>query len=252
MKFLPVSLTLLIALVGSCKDGKTVSPTDELSQTVQTEHFTFHVSPGDQVDTARQEAHYQWLVATLLVTVPQKLECFRYHDRDQIFRLTGRQTNGFAELATYKYHTIWSWDNHESVHCLVTSLIGWPPALFNEGFAVGLQTDPLSNRFTPMWNMIDLHVLAKQYLLEHSIPPLDTMLDSRTFFAYDPNMTYPVAGSFAEFLVSSRGMTPMKSFIAKASFYDTIQLTRDNFLEVYSEPLDTLWQQWQTFLITGN
>ena len=243
-------LFLLLATVSGCKD-KAVTPTDELTATIQTAHFIFHYTPGDQIDTARQEAYYNWVVPTLGVSVPQKLECFRYHDRAQLARMTGKQTNGFAEPGTYKYHTIWEWDNHESTHCLVSSLIGLPPALFTEGFAVSLQTDPLSNRLVPMWNMTKLHTLAKQYLQAGSIPSLDALLESVSFHNnFDANITYPVSGSYCQYLVDTKGMVLMKSFMARSSYYDSIAQTKANFLAVYSVTLDSNWQEWLAYLPT--
>lgn len=95
MKAASLPILIFCVVVTGCRGkGKPVaSPTDELTVTIESEHFIYHMSPGDEVDTTWQEAFYRWVCPALAVAVPERLQYFKYRDRDQIFRLTGRQTN---------------------------------------------------------------------------------------------------------------------------------------------------------------
>ena len=135
-------MTLLI-FFSSCykNDNTSTSPEEELTESMESEHFIYHFSEGDYIDTTWQEQYYDWLNDTLDVELDSNLIYYKYRTREHLKRITGRETNGFAEIGTFKFHTIWEIDNHESVHTIVTQIIGHPVALFNEGIAVDHQTD---------------------------------------------------------------------------------------------------------------
>jgi hypothetical protein len=244
------NIVLLFALVTAISGCVNSSEPEQypLSQTIESSHFTYHMSVGDNVYTARQEAFYDWITTTLNLVVPRKLEYFKYRDRDHLYRITRRQTNGFAELGTYNFHTIWNWDNHECTHSIISNLVGVPVALFNEGIAVAHQTDPLNGRFEPFWNMVHIHDLSKGYLQRGEIPPLDTLLESSSFFSFDDSKTYPLAGSFVRFLIDSAGLESMKLFIGKSSIWDTKLKAHADFQAVYGSPIEVWWNRWLGFL----
>ena len=124
--------------------------------------------------------------------------------------MTGRDTNGFAEPGTTRFHTIWQIDNHEGVHTLVILQIGHPPALFNEGVAVGspdragaIDPDPAMERDRPSRT-------REAYDAAGRIPPLSSLLRSTDFFGFDANVMYPCAGSFVRYLIDTFGLAPLK------------------------------------------
>jgi hypothetical protein len=66
---------------------------------------------------ARQEAFHEWVVSHLGVRVPQKVDYRKYTSREDMGARTGTyNTNGYAEPATFTIHTLWTRDNHETVH----------------------------------------------------------------------------------------------------------------------------------------
>lgn len=246
-------LVIVVTAISGCDDtsGPEQHPPSPLSQTVESSHFIYHMSVGDEVDTARQEAFYVWITHTLNIIVPRKLEFFKYRDREHLYRLTGRQTNGFADTGTYNFHTIRNWDNHECTHSMVSNLIGLPVALFNEGIAVAHQTDPLNGRFEPFWNMVHIHELSREYQQRGEIPPLDSLLESSSFFSFEENRIYPLAGSFVRFLIDTPGLEPMKTLIGRSSFLDTKSKVYADFQAVYGAPIDVWWNRWLAFLTEG-
>ena len=73
--------------------------------------------------------------------LPANLNYNKYRDRSQIRKVTGLETNGFAEPSTYTVHSIFPHDGHEAAH-VYTALVGRPSDFFNEGLAVALNSEP--------------------------------------------------------------------------------------------------------------
>lgn len=221
---------------------------EELSQSLESTHFEYRLAEGDYIDTVWQEKYHRWLLDTLDITLNEKLVYNKYRDRNHLKQHTGRTTNGFAEAGTPTFHTIWHADNHESVHSVVTLTIGHPPALFNEGIAVAHQADyGLYPEFEPRWNGRDFHALSKGYR-NSDLPQLESLIESSSFFEFDTNMTYPVAGSFTRYLIDTRGIERLKEFISDSDFYQPMPTTKSRFLEVYGLSLDEAWNEWLVFL----
>ena len=113
------------------------------------------------------------------------IQQYKYTDPTQKLRLTGRDGNGFAVPSTFTVHTIWPWDNHETTH-LVTSTLGVPPSLFDEGIAVAYETDPYDNSYVANWSGQTPHQWAKQFLQQGTLPDLNSIVVNDTFRALDP------------------------------------------------------------------
>src|SRR5689334_21149716 len=94
-------VALMFVFVGCGGSGPSSPSPQQLSQslpnTITTAHFNFHYQNGDTVDTARQESYYVWAVATLGVDPPQKVDYYKYLDRNRMIAITGRDTNGWAD-----------------------------------------------------------------------------------------------------------------------------------------------------------
>jgi hypothetical protein len=232
----------------ACGDNATgPSPSaPALSEITTTAHYVIHAAPGDTVDTAWQDAYYEWLLPVLQLQPSPRLDYHKYRDRAHLEALTGRSTNGFAEPGTTRFHTIWPIDNHEGVHTLVVLQIGHPPALFNEGVAVAHQTDPRRGLLTPRWNGTDLDALARMYDASGRLPALSSLLTSTDFFRFDDNITYPCAGSFVRHLIDTHGLGAFKAYVGSATFADAAGTTEARFMAAYGRSLTSVWEEWRT------
>ena len=217
-----------------------------LTEITTTAHYVIHAAPGDTGDTTWQEAYYEWLLPALQLQPSPRLDYHKYRDRAHLAALTGRNTNGFAEPRTTRFHTIWPIDDHEGVHTLVILQIGHPPGLFNEGVAVAHQTDPVRGLLRPRWNGTDLDTLARMYDASGQLPPLSSLLSSTDFFRFDTNITYPCAGSFVRYLIDTHGLGPFKTYLASATFDDAAGVTETRFQTAYGRTLASVWEEWRT------
>lgn len=229
----------------------TIDEKDKLTKHISSTHFDYYYSASDStiIDTNWQEEYYKWLIQTIEVTPPSKFIFNKYRDRDHMERMTGKVTNGFAEIGTNKIHTILKVDNHEIVHTLITKSIGHPPALFNEGIAVAHQASYSKYpEFIPGWNSKDYNLLAKNYKKDGKIPPLDELLGVSTFWQYKTNTTYPISGSFVRFLIDNYNLDKIKEFIKISTFEDPKEKIRANFLAIYEFSIETAWSRWNVFI----
>ena len=242
--------TASFAACGSSESGPAgpSTPAPALTEITTSAHYVVHAAPGDAIDTAWQDAYYEWMLPALQLQSSGRLDYHKYRDRAHLLALTGRDTNGFAEPGTTRFHTIWPIDNHEGVHTVVILQIGHPPALFNEGIAVAHQTDPVRGVLTPRWNGADLHALARDYDATGRLPGLSSLLASTDFFRFDPNITYPCAGSFVRYLIDRHGLTTFKAYVASATFQDAPTATESRFLAAYSRSISELWEDWRAFI----
>lgn len=252
MRTLIICTLFFTSWIISCtEDDPVIQKQDKLTVTFSSKHFDYFQSASDVdiLDTAWQEKYYDWMVEQLDIIVPEKIQYYKYRDRAHKKRLTGTTGNGKAEIGTYKFHTIWNADNHECVHVLVMQLIGSPPALFNEGIAVAHSANYLIRpNFVPCWNSQDFNTLSKYYKQAGSMPSLDKLLCNITFWDYDSNITYPIAGSFIRFLIDQYGIIKMKSFISSSGFYDTKDKIHNDFYNTYGITIENAWDAWDDFI----
>jgi hypothetical protein len=236
---------VLLAACGSSPSA----PTPALTEQIVTEHFVFHYSAGDRVDTGWQEAYHAWAVAQLGVT-PPAITYDKYLDRTQMTALTGQDTNGYAEPALNTLHTIWPTDNHEVVH-VYAGPWGFPVALFVEGLAVAYQTNPPAGDFVPKWSGTPIHDLARRFRAQGSLVPIAQLAETSAFRARDQNTTYPEAGSFVRFLIDGYGIDSMRRLYGSMANDAPLADVRAAVQAVYGIGLDEAEARWLQFLDAG-
>ena len=237
-----------LASFAGCHDTPT-DPADQLSVRLESAHYVYRYSATDAVDTTTQERYHAWVIDQLDLAPTVKLEFRKYRDRAHLRALTGRNTNGFAEPGTTRFHSIWPFENHENVHSLVTLYLGHPPALFNEGIAVAHGAVPVGEGgFVPKWNGTALDVAARQRHQAGLIPSLDAVLESPRFFDHPEDVMYPVAGAFVQRLIVLHGLAPLKAYFAASRFDASVSETRAAFLAAYGITVDAAWAEWRASL----
>lgn len=239
------------ASVGGCGSDP-LGPEDQLSSTAGSAHFRYRWSSGDLMpDSTYQERHLAWVSAQLGLTPAEPLEYHKYRDREHLVRVTGHTDGtGFAETGTYRFHTIWRTDNHEYIHALVTSLVGTPPGLFNEGVAVAYHGASLSGSFEgdPLWNGGSVHAAVRSIRAAARLPDIDDILENGAFARANPEISYPVAGSFVRYLIDQAGVVPFLTLVTRCPRDAPSTRIRDQFTGVYGADIDSWWTHWLEWL----
>lgn len=244
-------ITGVVLLAVSCDSGgNPVAPggpgASELDQTLETATTSFRFSAGDAVDSERQEAYNEWIQAELGLALPGKLRYFKYRDRAQMRRVTGRDANGFAEPQTLTVHSIFPWHNHETAH-VYTEQVGRPTDFFNEGIAVALSVNPLSGDFSPTYSGTEsVHDWSRRSAAQ--LRPIPEIVTTADFRAVEEFIGYQEAGSFVQFLRDERGTGSLMDFFAMGTRDDALGRIRESFAASFGVSLEQAEAEWRRFL----
>ena len=244
----PLSTSFLAAAIAvtACGGSSPTSPTQSLTATMESAHFSYHYAPGDSpLDEARQEAHYAWAVAELGVELTQKIVYNKYTGRSHMASITGTfGTNAFAEPEIFTIHTMFSFDNHETVH-VYSALIGRPSDFFKEGLAVAFQTDPSVGDFESRFNGQQVHEATADYRRLNLVPPLDQIVETKGFRSIsDSTMSYRIAGSFVRFLLDRFGTDRVKEFFRISGSSDNRTVIGQRFEAAFAQTLEAAEASW--------
>jgi len=248
-----VAVAAQVMLAAGCggSDGTPSSPTaPPLPLAGESANFRYYYSPGDTVQVERQEAFHAWAVGRLGVAVPRKMGYRKYTSRDDMGARTGvGNMNAYAEPAVFTIHTLWSWDNHETVH-IYTALIGRPSDFFNEGIAVAFQTDPFSGDFEPRFNGEQVHDAARRYRqLGLLVLPLSRIVSTSDFRGIsDSTLNYREAGSFVAFLITRFGIDRMVPLFSTSTRDDAPGTIRMRFEQAFGTTLENAEADWLAFV----
>lgn len=242
-------LLILVSVWSGCKKSPLVL-NRHFDLVTESEHFVYYQQSDDtiRIDEIWQEDYYAWLTEVLEVSPDFKIDFYKYKSRAQLEDLTGRSTNAFAQANQARIHSIWWKDNHECVHVLTDKYWGRPPAMINEGMAVSHQAHLIDGEYTPGWNGQDFHALTRAFIDNGDLPTMDEMLNSRSIWDFDPNMVYPVSGSFVRFLLDTYGLEKMRDYHKGAGYYDSPGETDRRMTKAFGKSVEALWTEWLDFL----
>jgi len=241
-------LAAAVACGGSTNTPAGPSSAPPLPFAAESANFRYYYSSGDSVQVERQEAFHAWAVVRLGVVVPRKIEYRKYTSREDMGARTGNSnTNAYAEPEAFTIHTLWSWDNHETVH-IYTALIGRPSDFFNEGIAVAFQTDPLSGDYEPRFNGEQVHDAARRYRqLGQLVLPLSRIVSTTGFRGIsDSTLSYRESGSFVAFLITTFGIDRVLQFFRTGTRDDALETIRGRFEQAFGTTLEKAEADWLT------
>jgi hypothetical protein len=239
-------LLFVIALAAAGCNSPAAPQPAQLTKRIDTAHFVFLMSANDAVDTAWQEAYHAWAVNALEVTIAKPITYNKFLSREHMGAVIGvSNTNAFANPDTSKMemNTIWPTDNHEVVH-LYSSVFGRTVSLFSEGLAVAYQINAPAGETSPKWSGVLLDDLARTFRQQGRLPSLVAIADNAAFRAIDPNVAYPVSGSFVRYLIDTYGLSRMKQLYGATQPTDSGDRVATVFATVYGRTLADAERDW--------
>lgn len=246
-----VFTTGLLVFTLGCGGKAPTGPLAQLPLLRETATMRVYAEAGDQVDTDWQERYNTWALAQLGLQPTRKVEYRKYLSREAMGRYTGNSsTNGYAEPADWRFHTIWPRDNHEIIH-VYTAQFGRPSDFFNEGIAVAFQTDPVAGVFTARFNGQDVHEACRAALSAGQLPlPLASHVTTTPFRGIqDQVLSYRYAGSFVRFLVERHGLMAVIEFFRQSGGRDeSLTAIRARTQNVFGRSLEELEAAWLAML----
>ncbi len=247
----------LLATAGAACTPSTVAPTGkpnpllQLTETLNTEHFQFHYSPGDRVEAERSEAYVRWLVTYLGATYPARITYYKFRTVEDYYQFSPPGSIGMANMSAGTVYTYENWQPHEVFH-VYTGMFGRPPALFREGAAYAHVIDPYNNDYQPRASsapgsglLIDAMRAVKAQGL---YVPLSNMLYSLTPIG----VAKYESGSFVRYLVDTRGVEKLKQVFSTISYSDTRDVVLRKFKDIYGVEMVAAEKEWLAYLDSGH
>lgn len=177
---------------------------------------------------ARLDAAYESSRRRLGVAFDDKVTVYLYADKEQGLRFTGRPL-AFASPGERAVHqTMENTIGHELTHVVALGIGYAQVPLFGEGVAVWLDgdTDDLH------------HERAAELLAAGKLPTLGTLLSN---FRDDESVTYPAAGSFCGFVITTCGIEAFRRVYVAPDPVASAPST-------LGKSLETLDAEWRAFL----
>ena len=187
---------LTLALGSAFAPLTSAAPLPGFVLAAQTTHFSFY-SRGEKVEAAKVERSVDRIEKALGEKLSGHAEYYRYSSPQELQAGTGHYAAGVTFPETGQVHSTEAVHEHELVH-LIAGQLGNPGTFFQEGLAVALGNEG-------RWQGQKVDKIAREHTM--SIPQLIAQ-----FEAVDPNISYPVAGSFVGYLVKTYGASQVASF----------------------------------------
>ncbi len=207
----------------------------------KSEHYIFNYEKGTAAErdisliAMTQEACFKYICGVLRVSPAFKLNYFLCDSPETVGRVYGdnEACNAFARTPD-KIYAVYN-DKikcigfHEDAH-LISYLI-----YKNESPAV---REGLAMFFDRKWWGVHNMEWTQYYLKTDKFPPINKLLDADYFFNFDCSVTYPVMGSFTEWLITSYGIEKYLLFYkskckACDAFYSVFNKTPEELNESF-------------------
>lgn len=207
-------------------------------RSLETAHFVFHFAPGSPVANAEQyaairEQGWQTVNSFFNARTPRKIDFFVWNHRDDMKKILGGA--GFAKPEFCLIHSCHDQTvGHEMTHVIsyhaVLPKVKTP--LINEGVAVYFD---LSGR--------DQLALARTAIRQKGITAISVKELWNNWTRYTDDITYPLAGAWADYLIKTKGKGKFLLLLANQGF--------DSGDDIYNPDLDELMENFEKQLLSS-
>ena len=198
--------------------------------TASTDRVQYYSRGAARPDVAKIEGFVTHLESQLGTTNAPASRYYLYATEQELAAGTGNSAAGVTFPAQHEVHSTLAFHRHELVH-LVASRLGNPGVFFQEGLAVALGDEG-------RWRGKAVNALAKKHAVKGSMAAL-----VGGFSTLDPEVAYPMAGSFVAWLIQTKGLDHVKLF-----FNLSANGSAAAFDEAFGMSLDGAGAAWQATL----
>ena len=186
-----------------------------------------------------QETCLEYISHILRLHPNFKIEYYLCDSAKQVGEIYGdnEPCNGFCDLPN-KIYAVYNEDIkcigfHEDAH-IISYLINRPESVFiREGLAMF---------FDKLWRGIDNKHIVSYLMKNNNFISVDKLIDDEIFYKYNCAITYPIAGSFTEWLIYTFGIDKY------LSFYSLKVDIKKAFKEIYLMDIAKLSQEYYKFI----
>jgi hypothetical protein len=229
---LVVAMTMTAPLVCQAQSVPGFRPA---GQTARVRFFSRTSAKVDRRQAERTDSFIARIENDLGHELPEPIEYYRYERPEDIAAQTGVYATGLTRVGDTIVHSTFDYHPHELVHA-VAGRLGNPGRFFHEGLAVALGDGG-------KWGGRSVHDIASRWARS-----LDWAALREVFERRDPDVAYPLAGSFMADLIATDGLPRLAAFL-RACPRPTAAI--DAFQRVYGRSLEEAVAQWQEGLAPG-
>lgn len=229
---------------------ESLKPTLPPFEQKETDHFVFYYFPRTlaekEIDKIAQERETALNRISSMISVDYegKISVFFYPDAESKLKVTQHQGRGLAYGSTlveiYNEKTMVD-PNHEICH-VVTSLLGDPPAMFNEGFAA-------YNQKNHIWGGQHIDIWAKKYKQKNALWRIEDIF-AFTDIGSGPtkaNIAYPQAASMVKYIIDKYGIdkfTELFRTLKRSNDPEHIETNKREFKRILGKDIFTFEREW--------
>lgn len=207
-------------------------------------YYVFHFLAGSiaakEIKTiiSSQEKWYSLITKKLNIKNKHKIHYYLYSSRNLKEKLTGNSGNAHTQWNDFSVHTIYSKNlkilgPHEDTH-LIT--LKW-------GISIGLLREGLAEYLHPLWHK-ETHKFWMKKFTQQKKFDLEKLFDNDYFYSLNPNISYPIAGSFVKYLIKKYGLIKFKKTYSKLSKENHNQENIILFEKIYKKSIKEILTDW--------
>ncbi len=222
--------------------GLDLATAAQLTERIESEHFVFYLKADDSISVDRQEAFHQWAVDYLDISLPKKIDYYKFSFGD-MRAAVGRRATGRGFPQEYALATVHGWHPHEAMHIYTFALCGHATVrLYDEGMAVAHEFDPLNGSWVSHWDLWSGRgsYIYAETVREHRaagrLYAIEEVLESRAF----DEARRKAASTF--------GIDRMKQAICSVTEADTRETIMREFEEVFGISIRNAEKAWFAYL----
>jgi tetratricopeptide (TPR) repeat protein len=226
-------------------------------EVAESKHLRIHYRRGSAADTdidrilAAHEEVYSKICGLLRVEVPKKIGYFLFSSQDEATRCNGALLNSSDRsrqvFALYSDSLKRATTAHELTHVIAYSICPLSTRQRLEFLSEGL-AEAMVGRFERPLQRGSPDELATKLIEQGQVPALSELLSNQRFKTMDPSITYTVAGSFVDWLLSTYGIQRFKTIYKGLSPRHTPEQVDTILTEVYGRDLEQLKSDWLAYL----
>lgn len=215
-------------------------PDWEESETEYITFFNLKGFPFPEGAVDREAERIEGYARRLGVKSERKIKYYYYHNEENFKKVIG--SKNYRQRALWEdkeLHTIDPAEDNQVIHLLLIDY-GKPPTGIVRGTVFALRGSMLGR---------DLHLVAKELLLEQKIPALFRVIKDEDLMKIGTDIAIPAWSSFCDFLIERYG--PKKFMILFERSNELEEAPALNFLfnEIYDEDVDAIDREWRLFLM---
>jgi hypothetical protein len=212
-------------------------------KTVQTKYVTYYYLPEYPFPTGaidKETAFVEDCVKKLDIKPKGKISYYYYGTEQNFRNLLGvKSVHGRAAWQRHEFHSVKPFDDHEMIHVLLGQH-GYPPF----GLAEGVVFYVLGS-----WDGRDLHMMAKELLLQQRMPPLHSLLKHEDLAESGFSNIVPGWASFSIWLINRYGIDKFMKLYVETNEVVESDAFNERFKNIYGKDLDVIDRDWRLWVL---